>query len=57
MSVSVRLSNGTEDDFLQQNKDIVERVVAEGIDITWVTYDGMDHGFSLYESRRTPVRR
>jgi acetyl esterase len=39
---------GTEDDLLEQNKDFVERMVAEGNDITWVTYDGMEHGFFLY---------
>jgi len=39
---------GTEDDLLEQNKDFVERMVAEGNNITWITYDGMEHGFFLY---------
>ncbi len=39
---------GTEDDLFDQNKDFVERMTAEGNDIAWATYDGMEHGFFLH---------
>lgn len=39
---------GTEDDLLEQNKTFVDRMVAKGNEITWVTYDDMEHGFFLY---------
>jgi acetyl esterase len=39
---------GTADDLLEQNKDFVDRMRAVGNDITFVTYDSMEHGFFLY---------
>lgn len=39
---------GTEDDLFEQNKAFVDRMITKGNDITWITYDDMEHGFFLY---------
>jgi len=39
---------GTADELFEQNKHFVERMTAAGNDITWVTYDDMEHGFFHY---------
>jgi len=36
---------GTADPLYEQNRDFVERMIAAGNDITWVEYEGMEHGF------------
>lgn len=39
---------GTSDHLFEQNEEFVHRMQAEGNDITFVSYDGMDHGFFNY---------
>jgi acetyl esterase len=36
---------GTSDDLYEQNKNFVELMIGDGNEITFVTYEGMEHGF------------
>ena len=36
---------GTADPLFEQNRDFVKRMAAAGNDITWIAYEGMEHGF------------